>query len=215
MPPHLLALVISGIILHRHARAVLAYAGDLDSTSGDARPDRPGERRAPHRRGEDDGYSQDSRHARDRADRARNEMGSGRSSIMRCCGIRGISFREAAEELKYNDEGLVCEQFKLACIDLLSVYSEFDVENAQPRLPQSHEVEVRSFPAVDGTIFVELYECVRLPEEARLRAFMAVERWKNLTVDQYLAIARERGLGRLVRAERRRGEQIELLAGEP
>jgi hypothetical protein len=119
-----MAWVGAGIILHRHARAVLAYAGDLDSTAGDARPERPGERRAPHRRGEDDGYSQGSEQARKRAKDARAEMGRGRATIMRRCGIDGVSFRDAAQELDYNDEGIVMQQFQLACGDLLRVYRE-------------------------------------------------------------------------------------------
>lgn len=127
LPAHLLLLVNSGIILHRHARAVVAYAGDVDATSGDARPDRPGERRAPHRRGEDDGYNQGSEQARKRAKDARAEMGRGRATIMRRCGIDGVSFRDAAQELDYNDEGIVMEQFRFACGDLLRVYREFAV----------------------------------------------------------------------------------------
>jgi hypothetical protein len=127
LPPHLIALINTGIILARHAHAVVAYAGDIDATAGDARPDRPSERRAPHRRGEDSCYRQGSEQARKRAKDARTEMGRGRAVIMRRCGIDGVSFRDAAQELDYNDEGIVMQQFQFACGDLLRVYREFMV----------------------------------------------------------------------------------------
>jgi hypothetical protein len=124
LPAHLLVLVNSGIIRFSHARAVVAYSGDLDATAGDARPEKPGERRAAHRRTEGDGFSLGNEQARKRAKDARVEMGRGRAAIMRLCGVDGMSFRDAAQELDYNDEAQVMQQFCWACGDLLRVYRE-------------------------------------------------------------------------------------------
>lgn len=129
-PPHLESYVDRGWITAADARAVMAYAGDVEaSASHFAR----GDRRAAFRREaegyspalerKEEGYRQTSAEARKRADDARRLMGRDQAAVMHQVGVRGLDIVEVAADLGWPFDDvrvLFCRAARL----LLQVYRE-------------------------------------------------------------------------------------------